>query len=325
MKENNLRHIDGKKIRQPWFGFLLTLFYAGMLIIPYFILTFTILLGKYNPADWPSTLWMSVYLGFFFSLPFLLLRILSRHCFGKILCVLTEEGIHHPTGMLRWDDVERIEYAIDEKARCKDDNGAMFRSVFYTKNGKLVVIPKIPLHLLFNIKKRKGFPVTVTGVSTILALVLVTAAWILPVSYGVFLLRNAPGFSTAQALVALALTFVLYIARRLVTAAYQIDYRVFRWILPKKWLYYVMVWHEVAAIYLGILFLAYHPTWWGIALTGLYLGLGTGWIRRPGGYGRSVRFWSYEQLYERYITKSELWEKEIQRRRAKREKRRGKK
>ncbi len=45
-------------------------------------------------------------------LPFILFAILNRFFIGKIICVLNDEGIHHKHGLIKWEDIERIEYDI---------------------------------------------------------------------------------------------------------------------------------------------------------------------------------------------------------------------
>ena len=95
MKKNELRDIDGKKIRRQYFNTPLIFLFSLMFAIPYSITVFSLALGKYEQYELLSTLKSSVLVCVILSLPFLILRTLNKHFFGKIICVLNQKGIHH--------------------------------------------------------------------------------------------------------------------------------------------------------------------------------------------------------------------------------------
>lgn len=45
-----------------------------------------------------------------FILPCLVLSALNRFFFGKLVCVLSEEGIHYKDGLIKWDNISHIKY-----------------------------------------------------------------------------------------------------------------------------------------------------------------------------------------------------------------------
>ena len=114
MQENSLKCIQGKKIRRQGFNIPLIILYSMMFAIPYCIFAISWCVGKLDTYGSPTTFGTSVLLCFLFSVPFLVLRSLNKHFFGKIICVLDEEGIYYANkGKLCWDSIEKIEYVID--------------------------------------------------------------------------------------------------------------------------------------------------------------------------------------------------------------------
>lgn len=192
--KNNLKYVDGKRIRRQYFNIPLIILYSLMLAIPYAIFTISLCIGKFDPSIWPSTLWTSIWICFCFSLPMLILRTLNKHFFGRIICVLNEEGIYHPKGMLRWETIEKIGYAIDSKPRYKSDSAKAFRAIIYTQGGKHVVLNNSSLYILSRAKKySKELDVKISGASSLIPVMLIITAIIFLCPFYVVLLRNSPG------------------------------------------------------------------------------------------------------------------------------------
>lgn len=170
MEKNKLKSIDGKKIRRQYFNVPLIFLFSLMLGIPYFITVFSLAVGNHEQYELSSTFETSVLVCVIFSLPFLILRVLNKLFFGRIVCVFNEEGIHHPKGMLKWKAVEKIEYAIDSKPRYKSDPAKAFRLiVYYAQGTKHLVLEKFPISLLSRIKKhRKDIDIRIKGVGSLL-------------------------------------------------------------------------------------------------------------------------------------------------------------
>ena len=321
MKENKLKHIDGKKIRRQYFNAPLIGLYSLMLAIPYAILVISWGIGKLDPSAWPSTLWTSVWVCFVFSLPLLLLRTLNAHCFGRIICVLTEEGIHHPKGLLRWETVETIEYAMDTKPRYKSDTCKACRAIVYTKGGKHIILHNAPLRLLSRAKKfDQNLAVRVSGATSLLPTVLVMAAIIVLCPLYLVLLIRAPGPSVPQLAVMAVITLVSIFVREPIFDAYDVHYRFWRRILPRKWLAYILLGVYYVSFFAVLLAVSYFPNWIVAVLLGIYLGVVQPPVPSRHGSSRVNRLLSYEQLYEIYITRADFWEKNMEKNREARSK-----
>ncbi len=314
MKENKLKSIDGKKIRRQYFNIPIFFLYGLMITIPYTIFIFDICLNKFDPSDFAQDVWEIVWVCFVFSLPLLILKALNKRFFGRVICVLNEKGLHYPSGMLLWETIEKIEYAIDSKPRYKTDPAGMFRAIVYTTGGKHVVLPKAPLSMLSKAKKyKRDLDIKIVGTRYLLAIVLIAALIITVLPFYVMLLMSAPEGLTTQKLIALVAIFlVASIIRTFVFNAYTIEYRFWRRILPKKWLSYIILWCYWPSFFVVWPVLLYFPNWIVVSLVGIYLGIAQPPIpsKRSGQHNRdSLR--SYEKLYDIYITHADLWEKNI--------------
>ena len=104
--------------------------------------------------EWISSVWISVWVCFCFSLPWMILRILNKRYFGKIVCVLTDDGIRYDEGFIGWDCISKIEYVIDLPSRYRYDPKRKCRAVVYTEN-KTIILYHAPHSILQSVKKFK--------------------------------------------------------------------------------------------------------------------------------------------------------------------------
>ena len=313
MQENSLKCIQGKKIRRQGFNIPLIILYSMMFAIPYCIFAISWCVGKFDTYGSPSTFWTSVLACFLFSVPFLVLRLLNKYFFGKIICVLDEEGIYYANkGKLCWDSIEKIEYVIDSKPRYKSDSGKTWRIIIYTRGGKHVVLEKAPLHIISSIKRYpKNFDVKIIGASSLIPPVLIMTTILLLCPFYVVLLRNAPGVTIPHIIVLEIIWVVLGIVRTPILDTYYIRYRFWSKLLPKKLLSYIVLGFYYSSFFIALIILFYFPNWVVVSLLGIYLGIVQPPI--PSKYGSSrYRFLpSYDQLYEIYITQADFWEDRI--------------
>ncbi len=309
MKEKDLRHIDGRKIRRQYFNIPLIILYSMMFAIQYAIFTISWCIGKSDASASPSTLWTSIWVCFVFSLPLLVLRTFNKHCFGRIICVFNEEGIHYSNkGNLCWDTIEKIEYVIDSKPRYKNDTGKAFRVIVYTQGGKHVVLENAPLYIVSRIKKyKKELNVKILGATSLLPGILIMAAILLTCPFYVVLLRNAPGASVAHFIVLAIIWLLLSVIRTSIFDSYNIRYRFWSKILPKKWLSYIILGFYYSSFFMALLILFYFPNWVVVSLLGIYLGVVQLPISSKYGSSRVNHIPSYQQLYEMYITNADFW------------------
>ena len=268
-----------------------------MLWIPYAIITFSLCDGDANFYEWPSVISMSLLICFSFSLPFLILRTLNKHFFGRIICALNEEGIFYSNeAKIRWETIQKIEYVIDSKLRYKNDKGNSYRLIIYTQGNKHIVLNKVPIYIISVIKKyRKNI-----GVKSLISTTLIMATILLLSPFYAWLLSNAPGASTTQYTVFVIIAIIFTIIRFIIMFNIDyIEYRFWRKILPKKWLSYILLAAYYFSYFAGLLLLVYFPSWVMVSLFGIY------------GYNHR-KFYTYNELYKIYITDAAFWEGEIE-------------
>ena len=101
MKKNHLREIEGDKIRWQYFTWPIVILLFCMLFVPYCIFVFSLYAGNFNLSNWLSGLLVSFEVCLVFAVPFFILSVLNRRFFGKIICVINEDGIHYKDGLLK--------------------------------------------------------------------------------------------------------------------------------------------------------------------------------------------------------------------------------
>ena len=319
MQENSLKCIQGKKIRRQGFSVPLIILYSMMFAIPYCIFAISWCVGKLDTYGSPTTFGTSVLLCFLFSVPFLILRPLNKHFFGKIICVLDEEGIYYANkGKLCWDSIEKIEYVIDSKPRYKSDLGKTWRVIIYTHGGKHVTLEKAPLYIISSIKKyQKSLDVKIIGTRSLILPVLIMATIVLVCPFYVVLLRSAPGGVTIPHIIFMMIICVaLGIVRMPIFDAYDIQYRFWSKLLPKKLLSHIVLGFYYSSYFIALIILFYFPNWVVVSLLGIYLGIVQPPIPSKNGSSRYRTIPSYKQLYEIYITQADFWEERIAKRKA---------
>ena len=154
MRKYRLKEMDGRKIRQQYFTIPVLIHYGLMMFVPYCTLIFTIQLGKFNMQEWLSSIWISVWVCFCFSLPWVILSFLNRAYFGKVICVLTEDGLHYNDGFIEWNCISKIEYVIDFPSRYRYDPNRKCRAGVHSEN-KTITLLHAPHSILRSVKKFK--------------------------------------------------------------------------------------------------------------------------------------------------------------------------
>jgi hypothetical protein len=111
------------------------------------------------------------------------------------------------------------------------------------------------------------------GATSLLPVTLVMAAILLLCPFYVVLLRNAPCASVAHFVVMAIIGVVLGMIRTPIFDAYDIRYRFWSKILPKKWLSYIILGGYYSSFFVVLLVLLYFPNWVVVSLLGIYLGI----------------------------------------------------
>ena len=81
-----------------------------------------------------------------FIAPLFVLSVINRFV-GPIVCVLTDDGIHHKGGFVKWTDILSIEYCPDTFSKTQ-----FSRIVIHTRKDELTII-HAPLYMIIRIKR----------------------------------------------------------------------------------------------------------------------------------------------------------------------------
>ncbi len=174
-------------------------------------------------------------------------------------------------------------------------------------------------------KYQKELDIKILGAMSLLPVALVMATILLLCPFYVVLLRNAPGASFAHFVVMGIIWVVLGMIRTPIFDTYDIRYRFWSKVLPRKWLSYMMLGCYYSSFFVVLLVLCYFPNWVVVSLLGIYLGIAQPPVPSKYGSSRYNFMPSYDQLYEIYITKADFWEAHIAKTREKRAEKKGKK
>ena len=149
MKHNNLKGLIGVWIRRQYFNFPIYIF-LSILLLAIEIVTFIPLFeSDFNFDKWSEDVFASIFTTTIFIIPCIVFSVLNRFFFGKIVCVLNEQGIHYKDGIVKWNDILSIEYNITHFGRF------YFRPAYIDvvcKN-KTIQIESVPLYMFSAIKK----------------------------------------------------------------------------------------------------------------------------------------------------------------------------
>ncbi len=150
MKHNHLRDLIGVRVRRQYFNLPIYMFLLIFLLIVESFAVISLFEGNFNFEFWIEDVVLKslITLGIFVT-PCIFLSTLNRFFFGKIVCVLNEEGIHYKDGLIKWSDIKCIEYSIT----------AMSRQHFQTAYVDVVCInttiriKSVPLYIFSLVKK----------------------------------------------------------------------------------------------------------------------------------------------------------------------------
>lgn len=141
-----------RKIRQQYVPVFAILYYALFSFFPICLAITYVKMGSFSWSEFFSLLWIFIQMMLVSSVFLTVLLLLNRFCFGKIICVLSSEGIHHPNGLIRWENVQKVAYQLDFSSPSTKDPNYKTRALVYTEE-HTILLPSAPLHILSCIKK----------------------------------------------------------------------------------------------------------------------------------------------------------------------------
>ncbi|MBR3979253.1 MAG: hypothetical protein IKJ94_06495 [Oscillospiraceae bacterium] len=112
MKQKQPKDLIGIQIRRQYFNIPIFIF-LSVLLLAFETVTFVPLFeSNFSFNKWLDDIFASVFTLSILIIPCVILSVLNRFFFGKIICVLNEEGIYYTDGLIKWDDILGIRYHI---------------------------------------------------------------------------------------------------------------------------------------------------------------------------------------------------------------------
>ncbi len=114
-KQLELKRFSGEKIHTQYFNYILGVFLSFVPMVPIMIL----ILEWKESGEWLFGELISAFLKALpimvliwgvVLLPLILLAILNRFCFGKVICVLDDKGIHTENDLILWTDIKGVSF-----------------------------------------------------------------------------------------------------------------------------------------------------------------------------------------------------------------------
>lgn len=179
MKQAN--NTADKIIRMQYFNIILYYCAICAIWIPFMVIVISFMFGDIKWADVLETVWISLALHGMLALPFSVLSILNRFLFGKIVCVLCEDGIQLDGTLIKWKNIKKIEYQIELPSRGMFLHKQYNRAIVYTKNED-ITIQHAPLYILRAAKRvRPDIDARITKASKNYIWVFIGALLLVPV------------------------------------------------------------------------------------------------------------------------------------------------
>lgn len=146
--KNNFKDVFGMRIRRQYFNFPIFITFLVFWLCFGFFTFIPLFRGNFDFENWKNDVFASALAIRIFIFPCSIFSVLNRFFFGKIVCVLNEEGIHYKDGFIKWNDVLSIKYHITHIGRFR------FRPAYIDvvcKN-ETIQIKSVPLYMLSIIK-----------------------------------------------------------------------------------------------------------------------------------------------------------------------------
>ncbi len=149
MKNNNLKEINGNRIRRQYFNIIIYIYLGLLLELIILFATCEIALGRFEIIEYIKSIRTAFALITAVLLPFVILSLLNRFCFGKTLCVLNDDGLHFSDGCIKWNEIKEMHYNMTSLSKYH------FSPAFVTVicGNKEIKLNSVPLFLFKYVKK----------------------------------------------------------------------------------------------------------------------------------------------------------------------------
>lgn len=106
----DIRTVPGTKLRRQYFNILIYAILSFLPIMLVFVIYSAISDPSFGLSEWIDVIAGTVVVVGLLLLPCVILSLLNRFFFGKIVCVATEGGLHLENDYISWENVEEIVY-----------------------------------------------------------------------------------------------------------------------------------------------------------------------------------------------------------------------
>lgn len=143
------REIKDCKIRWQFFNIPIYALIIGFFMLTVIFFSAALANGNFDLTKYLSNVFVPAKILFSFAVPLVVLSVLNRYCFGKTVCVLSEEGIRYRNAFIEWNKVNKVEYEIELPSKTRPHFS--YAKIVTEKDD--IKIVHAPLYILSEIKK----------------------------------------------------------------------------------------------------------------------------------------------------------------------------
>ncbi len=111
-KKNIYKNAKGQKIRVQYFNYILFILLCVFIMSVTMLSVNTLLGGSGTKFESPAEVISLFFVFAIVTSPIWILSLLNRRFFGKVICVLNDDGIKYGKKILEWEHIKEIEYDV---------------------------------------------------------------------------------------------------------------------------------------------------------------------------------------------------------------------
>ncbi len=158
-KPHPLKAIDGVQIRRQYFNVPMVILLQIYLVVLETVLFVPLFHGGFSVQRMVDEIGGATVGVALLLLPLAILSVINRYCFGKVVCVLTDGGIHYSKGYVAWEEMRKLEYDYPSPSKHR----SIPSSLIILQKRKKAYIPEVPHYALKQIRRfRQTLPVKVS-------------------------------------------------------------------------------------------------------------------------------------------------------------------
>ncbi len=154
-KREIYKNTKGYKIRVQFFNLFLFFEFCGFVLVITMLLLNTLLNGVGTKLESFAEVISMFFVFAGLTSPIWILSLINRRFFGKIVCILTDEGIKYDEKTIRWDDINEIVYEVNPALSVGSSMRGNCSHARVIGDGFEIEIKKAPLMILKKSKKYK--------------------------------------------------------------------------------------------------------------------------------------------------------------------------